>query len=97
RRNRRSYCLESPKLTLECQRREGTVARFDRKYFNKKFKGLLETEMGFIALRAAMRGFPVLAQRGRATHEAGEAFWFWAAEHRARYTLFIQSAGVFSL
>jgi hypothetical protein len=62
------------------------MARYDREYFNKQFEGLSPKAMAVIALRAAVRVFPVLAQRRDAT---GEAFSFWLAENRAHYTLLV--------
>jgi signal recognition particle receptor subunit beta len=59
------------------------MAQYGREYFKKQFEGLPPKAVAVIALRAAMRVFPVLAQRGRATDEA---FWFWPAEDRARHT-----------
>jgi hypothetical protein len=62
------------------------MAQYNTAYFKKQFESLPPKAMAIVALRAAMRVFPVLAQRGRATDEA---FWFWPAEHRARHTYFV--------
>ncbi len=59
------------------------MPQYDRDYFKKQFEGLPPKAMAVIALRAAMRVFPVLAQRSRATDTA---FWFWPADGRARHT-----------
>jgi hypothetical protein len=55
-------------------------------YFKKQFEGLPPKAAAIIALRAAMRAFPVLAQRRDAI---GEAFWFWPAGDRAHHTLLV--------
>jgi hypothetical protein len=62
---------------------ERGVAQYDRAYFKKQFEGLPPKEVAIIALRAAMRVFPVLAQRRHATDEA---FWFWLPKARVHYT-----------
>jgi GTPase SAR1 family protein len=60
------------------------VAQYDRTHFEKIFEGLPPKEMAVLALRAAMRVFPVLGQGG---HGADVAFWFWRwpTEKRARH------------
>jgi hypothetical protein len=58
------------------------MAQYDRKYFKKQFEGLPRKASAVIALRAAMRAFPVLAHRRQA---ADAAFWFWRAEDRTPY------------
>jgi hypothetical protein len=60
------------------------MAPYDREYLEEQFEGLSPKAMAIIALRAAMRVFPVLAQRRAATDAA---FWFWPPEVRAHYTL----------
>jgi hypothetical protein len=62
------------------------VAQYDSEYFNKKFAGLPPKATAVIALRAAMRVFPVLARRRRRPSDTDAAFWFWPAEDRARHT-----------
>jgi signal recognition particle receptor subunit beta len=59
------------------------VAQYDVEYFRRQFQGLPAKAPAVIALRAAMRVLPVLAQRRDATDAA---FWFWPAEDRARHT-----------
>ena len=46
---------------MGCQKRGRAMAQYDRKYFEKQFEGLPPKAMAIIALRAAMRVFPVLA------------------------------------
>jgi hypothetical protein len=58
------------------------MARYDSKYFEKQFEGLPPKAVAIIALRAAMRVFPVLAQR----NARGAVFWFWPAGDRVRHT-----------
>jgi hypothetical protein len=62
------------------------MAQYDREYFEKQFGGLPLKAMAIIALRAALRVFPVLAQRRHATDAA---FWFWLPEVRAHHTLVV--------
>jgi hypothetical protein len=58
------------------------MARYNSEYFKKKFDGLPPKAMAIIALRAAVRVFPLLAQR-----TSREAFWFWPAGDRAHHTI----------
>jgi GTPase SAR1 family protein len=59
------------------------MARYDSKYFEIQFEGLPQNAMAIIAMRAALRVFPVLAQR---IDETGAAFWFWPAGDRVRHS-----------
>jgi signal recognition particle receptor subunit beta len=59
------------------------MAQYGREYFKKQFERLPRKATAIIALRAAMRVFPVLAQRRDATDAA---FWFWPAGDRVRHT-----------
>jgi GTPase SAR1 family protein len=58
------------------------MAQYDSEYFKKQFEGLWPKETAVVALRAALRVFPVLAQRKR-----NEAFRFWPAGDRTHHTL----------
>ena len=60
------------------------MAQYDREYFKKQFEGLPPNATAMIALRAAMRVFPVLARRSKA---ADPAFRFWTVAHSGRHTL----------
>jgi hypothetical protein len=57
------------------------MAEYDRAYFKRQFESLPPKAMAVIALRAAMRVFPLLGERG---HLTVEAFSFWLREDRAR-------------
>jgi hypothetical protein len=69
--------------SLGYQKRGRAVAQDDWEYFKKQFEGLPPKATAVIALRAAMRVFPVLAQRKGVEYAA---FWFWPAKGRAHYT-----------
>jgi hypothetical protein len=60
------------------------MAQYDLKYFVEQFEGLPRKVAAIIALRAAVRVFPVLARRRDATDAA---LWFWPPEDRAHHTL----------
>jgi hypothetical protein len=78
-----AFSVRPDRLSLRCQKRERAVAQYDVKYL-KQFKGLPPKARAVIALRAAMRVFPVLAQQRR--HATDAAFWFWPAEDRVHHT-----------
>jgi hypothetical protein len=71
---------------LERHKQGRAMAQYDDEYFKKQFEGLPPKAAAIIALRAAMRVFPVLAQRRIA---ADAAFWFWPPEDRAHHTLVV--------
>ena len=54
--------------------RERGMAQYDREYFKQLFEGLPPRAQAIIALRAAMRVMPVLANRGS---DAAEPFAYW--------------------
>ena len=74
----------SPIARFGCRKRGHAMAQYDREYFKKQFEGLPPNATAMIALRAAMRVFPVLARRSKA---ADPAFRFWTVAHSGRHTL----------
>jgi len=76
-------CAGSAMLMLTQQRERG-MAEYDSEYFTKQFEGLPPKAVAVVALRAAMRVLPILANRRRPDDGP---FAYWKASERAQRAL----------